>query len=457
MRKKCKNTGETGFEADFDTIILSCSIEQTIKIEKIMLIEISVKNYRSFWESQTLSMAAGPTQELLDENSFSPQLKGLPNLLRSAVIYGPNGSGKSNLIKALSFMRSFVLDSSKESQEGESIKREPFLFNVEGQGLESEFEVIFIEDGVRYQYGFTTTKERVVNEWLLAYPGNRAQRWFERSYNPESQKEEWYFGGKFTGSKKMWEDATRSNALFLSTAVQLNSEQLKPIVTWFQRLVVIRHGELIDPRFTAETCEDKEQCDDILQFLKGANIQVDGITVKESTIDKFKFPSDMPDELKSQIQKDLQDKTLKEIYFQHNGNETGQSVLLPLREESDGTQKLFAYAAPWLDVLKNGLVLVVDELDNSFHPHLIRYLLKLIHNNELNKSNGQIVFSTHDTSILDSRFLRRDQVWFMEKDEEKATQLYPLTDFHPRKHEALEKGYLQGRFGALPYIGEVKF
>ena len=128
-----------------------------------------------------------------------------------------------------------------------------------------------------------------------------------------------------------------------------------------------------------------------------------------------------------------------------------------MNEESDGTQKLFAYAAPWLNVLNNGRIIVVDELDNSFHPHLVRYLLNLIHNPEKNKKNGQLIFTTHDTSILDSKILRRDQVWFMEKDKAKATQLYPLTDFHPRKNEALEKGYLQGRYGALPYIGEVKF
>lgn len=108
-------------------------------------------------------------------------------------------------------------------------------------------------------------------------------------------------------------------------------------------------------------------------------------------------------------------------------------------------------------MLKNGRVLVVDELDNSFHPHLVRFLLSLIHDSEANEQNGQLIFSTHDTSILDAKILRRDQIWFTEKDGDQATQLYPLSDFHPRKQEALEKGYLQGRFGALPYIGEVRF
>ncbi len=422
-----------------------------------MLIEFSIKNYRSFWESQTLSMTAGSTKDLQEENTFTPPVKGLPRLLRSAVVYGPNGGGKSNLIKALDFMQDLVLTSSKESQEGEDIERNPFLLHSKGTSKASEFEIFFIQDNIRYQYGFAVTEKRVTHEWLFAYPGNRAQRWFERSYNPDTKKKEWYLGAKLTGPKKTWQDSTRSNALFLSTAVQLNSEQLKPVFTWFQKLVIIRHGEQIQRGFTVESCENKEECGDILQFLKGADIDVDGIEIKEKQIDTLKFPSGMQDEFKTVIQKNLQGKSFKEVFFKHQVKNSKSSILFPLTEESDGTQKLFAYAALWLDVLNNGRVLVVDELDNSFHPHLVRFLLKLINNSESNKQNGQLIFSTHDTSILDSTILRRDQVWFMEKDDNQATQLYPLTDFHPRKKEALEKGYLQGRFGALPYIGEVKF
>ena len=422
-----------------------------------MLIEFSIRNYRSFWETQTLSMAAGATKELLCENSFTPTVEGLPNLLRSAVLYGANGSGKSNLIAALDFMQELVLLSSKESQEGENIERMPFLLHSQGASQSSEFEVVFIQDGIRYQYGFETTEKRVVHEWLLAYPGNRAQRWFERSYNSETEKEEWYLGPKLTGPKKTWQDSTRSNALFLSTAVQLNSEQLKPVFAWFKKLVVIRHGVKIDRDFTVKSCENKEKCDDILKFLKGADIHVDEIEIKERKFESVKLPSDLPEELKSALQKNLKDESFKEVFFKHHLSDTEGSVSFPLLDESDGTQKLFAYAAPWLDVLNSGLVLVVDELDNSFHPHLVRFLLNMIHDPKSNKENGQLIFSTHDTSILDNKILRRDQIWFTEKDNNDATKLYPLTDFHPRKKEALEKGYLQGRFGALPYIGEVKF
>ena len=421
-----------------------------------MLIEFSVKNYRSFWESQTLSMAAGASKELRETNTFSPALQELPELLRSAVIYGANGGGKSNLVRAMGFMQEIVLQSAKESQEGEQIDLEPFMLHPDGPSKASEFEVIFVEDGVRYQYGFAVTRKRIVHEWLLAFPGNRAQRWFERTFNPEKELEEWYFGTKLTGQKKTWQKSTRSNTLFLSTAVQLNSEQLKPVFNWFQRLTVIGHEDFISNKFTIDKCEEEKSRGNILKFLRSAGIGVDGIMIRERKFDQLDFLNDFPDELKFFFG-DMEDKTFKEVLFKHQLLNSDDFALFPLSEESDGTQKLFRYAAPWLDLLKNGRIMVIDELDNSLHPHLVRYLLRLIHNTSSNTGNGQLVFSTHDTSILDRMILRRDQVWFVEKDDMQATQLYPLSDFHPRKNEALEKGYLQGRYGALPYIGDIRF
>lgn len=422
-----------------------------------MLIEFSVKNYRSFWESQTLSMAAGASKELRENNTFSSTLPELPGLLRSAVVYGANGGGKSNLVKALGFMQDLVLLSARESQEGEQIDLKPFFLHPEGLSRASEFEVVLVEKGVRYQYGFAVTRNRIVHEWLLAFPGNRPQRWFERTHNPGKEEEEWYFGAKMTGQKKTWQKSTRSNALFLSTAVQLNSEQLKPVFNWFQRLVVIGHEDQVRNDFTIDRCEDKKSNDNILAFLKSAGIGVDGIIIKERKFDRITTPFDMPDEIKGYFQNEMKDQTFKEVFFKHRLVDSENFALFPLTEESDGTQKLFSYAAPWLDLLQNGRVMVVDELDNSFHPHLVRYLLRLVHSAAHNTGNGQLIFSTHDTSILDPRILRRDQVWFVEKDDMQATQLYPLSDFHPRKNEALEKGYLQGRYGALPYIGDIRF
>ncbi|MBF0497332.1 MAG: ATP-binding protein [Deltaproteobacteria bacterium] len=424
-----------------------------------MLIEFSVKNFLSIWETQVLQMTAGPAKDLLEKNSFETTIKGLPRLLKSAVMYGPNGAGKSNLIAALDFMQRFVLNSSKDSQAGETIKRKPFRLRSDGPLSPSEFEVFIIRGGVRYQYGFACTDTRVTQEWLLAYPENRAQRWFERFFNPETDKEEWFFGSKLSGSKKTWRDNTRSNALFLSTAVQLNSKQLKPVYDWFEELVIIPHGNEPIPIYTINRCQDGKDKDRILKFMKTADISVDGIDIEEKrfTAEDLDLPPDMPPNLQNFYKKETIGNTFKRAKFIHRMIDSSGDVSFNFGDESDGTQKLFNYVDIWFDLLEKGYVLVVDELDTSFHPHLVRFLLSLIHNTATNKANGQLIFTTHDTSILDQEILRRDQIWFVEKDANNASRFYSLSDFHPRKNEALAKGYLQGRYGALPYIGEVNF
>lgn len=400
-------------------------------------------------------MTANTKPELRDKNTFKPGVSGVPDLLRSAVVYGPNAGGKSNLVQAMQFMQEFVLFSAKESQEGERIDLQPFLFNEQGSGMPCEFEVLFIQDKVRYQYGFAATRERVTEEWLLAYPEGRPQRWFERSFDPKTQKEAWTFGAKFTGPKKLWQEATRNNALFLSTGVQLNSDQLKPVFSWFQRLQVIEHGALLHPGFSVKQCEDQKEREKILSFMNAADLSIADIKVETRVFAEEDLPDDMPPDIRKEFREEMSGKKLFRVKFLHPVQKTDTLVWLPIEEESDGTRKLFAYAGPWLDLLSEGRVLFVDELDNSLHSQIIRFLLGLLHSSETNSKNGQVVFTSHDTSILDQQLLRRDQVWFVEKDEQNATNLYPLSDFSPRKGEALQKGYLQGRYGALPYIGKV--
>jgi AAA15 family ATPase/GTPase len=240
-----------------------------------MLIEFSVTNYRSFLTPQSLTLTANTATELQEENSFISPVSNLPSLLRSAVIYGPNAAGKSNLIQAIAFMKKLILSSAKESQEGEKIDATPFLFNRQSSRDPSEFEVVFIQNDIRYQYGFAVNPERVTGEWLFAYPESRAQRWFERNYDLETQKDIWYFGPKFTGSRKVWQDATRGNALFLSTAIQLNNEQLKPVFNWFDhKLRVIGQGENISPGFSAGECEKEEKKEKILKFMNAADLSI---------------------------------------------------------------------------------------------------------------------------------------------------------------------------------------
>ncbi len=416
-----------------------------------MLIELNVTNYRSFLQTQTLQMAASPSDDLQEENSFPPPAPGLPRLLRSSVIYGPNAAGKSNLIKALFFMKQFVLVSA-QGQEGDSILTSPFLFDKHSPSEPSDFEAIFVVDDVRYQYGFSTDTKRVTHEWLLAYPQGRAQRWFERSYNPKIKQDEYYFGSKFTGSKKIWQDATRANSLFLSAAIQLNNEQLKPVFYWFRNLVVIRHQELLDPGFSMLQCETEHGRNGILEFMNAADLSIDTIKCESKDFTEKELPVNMPPELKEKLLGG--GKKMTKVFFGHQVGDSDEMAWLPLEEESDGTKKLFAYAGPWLEGLKHGRILLVDELDNNLHPSIVCSLLKLINNSKINKKNGQLIFAAQDMTLLDQKIMRRDQVWFVEKDKNNASLLYPLSDFKPRKKEALKKGYLQGKYGALPYINQ---
>jgi uncharacterized protein len=422
-----------------------------------MLIEFSVTNFKSIQTTQTLSMVASPATELQEQNSFTTSENGVPRLLRSVAIYGPNASGKSNLLEAIDFMESFVTESSKEGQEGEPIEVKPFLFNTVSRTDPSEFEVLFLQEGVRYQYGFAVNYTRVTHEWLIAYPEGRPQRWFERKCDTAANKESWYFGSKFKGHKTVLQETTRSNALFLSTAVQLNNEQLKPVFNWFhQKLRTIGVSGLA-PTYSASLCKTDAGRKRVLELLNAADLSISDLKVEMKKFDSADLPSDTPEPLKDMISKQLDGKEMPEVKFLHTVAGSEELVALDPDDESVGTRKLFTLAGPWLDVLDNGHVLFVDELNNSMHPLMVRFLISLINNPQINRKNAQLIFSTHDTSVLDNELFRRDQIWFTEKDAANATKLYPLSDFTPRKGEALEKGYLNGRYGALPYIGDVRF
>lgn len=420
-----------------------------------MLIEFSVTNFRSIKETQTLSLAASNATELRESNCFTVPERGVPDMLRSAAIYGPNASGKSNFMLAIEFVESFVRESSQKGQEGDSIKAEPFLFSTVSRSEPSEFEVLFLQEGVRYQYGFAVNQTRVIHEWLIAYPDGRPQRWFEREFDKTASKDIWYFGSKLKGRKSVLQESTRSNALFLSTAVQLNNEQLKPAYNWFRQKLRIIDVNGITPAFTADECGTEAGRKKVLEFLNAADLSITDIKVELKKFNSAVLPDDMPAPLKDVILKGLDGKEVHDIKFLHTVAGTNELVAIDSRDESAGTRKLFTFAGPWLDVLKNGYILFVDELNNSMHPLMVHFLIGLINNPRVNKNNAQLVFSTHDTSVLDNNLFRRDQIWFTEKDDTNATRLYPLTDFTPRKGEALGKGYLNGRYGALPYVGEL--
>lgn len=423
-----------------------------------MLIEFKVTNFRSIKETQTLSMVAGNTarDKELDCNTFDSGIANLPKLVRSSVIYGPNASGKSNLIQALAFVERMVRESAREAQVGEPIEINPFRLDTTSREQDTEFEIHFIAENVRYQYGFSLNTQRITSEWLTAYPNAAPQRWFERQYDVKNDKYEYKFSSFFDEGKTRQARAeqTIANNLYLSVAVQKNSQKLLPVFTWFQKkLNYILDMQHLGTRRTSNLCQEHEGKFKVLTFMNAAGIPVKDLQVERKLITLDDLPEEFPDEIKQKILKDLDGEVsyrTKFIYMASDG------VLVPFEfsDESDGTQALFAFAARWLDMLETDAVLFVDEIDTSLHPLLVHHLIKLLHSS---KSKAQLIFTTHDTTLLSQRMMRTDQVWFVEKDKQQSTKLYSLADFSSRPNEAIEKGYLSGRYGAIPFLSELNF
>ena len=418
----------------------------------IMLIQFSTKNYLSFKDEQTLSLTMAKGGELVNSNTFKSNLSAPARLLKTAVIYGPNASGKSNFLAAVVAMRRIILRSATEWQRGDKLPVTPFLLDEMSAESPSEFEIVFIAEGIRYQYGFVVTSVKVMEEWLVAFPKGRPQHWFARLWNQEINTYEWEMGNSFTGQKQLWRDATRSNALFLSTAVHLNSEQLQPVFDWFKNLLrVLSVGEGY-PDFTASLCKDSDERNKVVKYLKVADLGIDDISVESERISAKHLPDDTPEEIKTIFLQNAKDADIFNIQTIHQTNQ-GKNVSFDFEVESEGTQNFFALAGPIIDTLENGYILFTDELHSNFHPKMVRFLVDLFHDEKTNPNNAQLIFTSHETSILSQEIFRRDQIWFCEKDREQATILYPLTDFSPRKgRENLEAGYLSGRYGALPYL-----
>jgi AAA15 family ATPase/GTPase len=421
-----------------------------------MLIEFSVTNFRSIFERQTLSLAMASGGEHRDTNVFQFDGANKFDLLRSAAIYGPNASGKSNLLIALRTMQDCVRESATKLTSGDKLPAEVFKLDPEARKLPSEFEVTIIAKGVRYQYGFSISQERVEEEWLLAYPKGRPQQWFTREWDKVGCKYRWEIGSALIGEKQLWQKSTRDNSLFLSTAVQLNCEQLKPIFDWFDDILhTVKVGGW-GSGYSASLCETKGKKELLLNFLRAADLDIEDIGVKSEEFSEKKLPQDMPQQLKSHLSAELKGHKIFEITTFHKDSE-GQPVPFDFLDESDGTQKLFNFAGPWLDSLEHGSVLFVDELHDNLHPKLVSFLIELFHNDLTNPKNAQLVFTTHETSILSQDVFRRDQIWFCEKSDKKSTSLFSLTDFSPRKgRENLEAAYLSGRYGALPYVRKIR-
>ena len=422
-----------------------------------MLIQFSVKNFRSVCEKQTFSMSASNlSADAGDERTFDTGIiENTPRLVRAAAIYGPNAAGKSTIVKAMSFVKDMVINSAKTRQEDEKLDVEPFRLSSASRSSDSEFEVTFLEDGIRYQLGFVTNKRRVTEEWLYAYPNGHLQKWYQRIFDEKQNKDVYKFSKFLEGGRRRsdWREQTRSNALFLSTAIQLNSDQLKPAFSWFNKRLRIVSPNYLRNNYTTEKCKEPANKSKILEFLNAADLSIADIKVETRKFVPDELPADMPPSIREMIIKDMSGKDISDVRFLHRDVDSSELIPFNNSDESEGTQHLYAFAGPWLDLIENDRVMIVDEIDTSLHPLVVDHLVKLLHRVE---GKAQLVFTTHDTTLLGRRLLRADQVWFVEKNTKQETQLYSLSDFSPRALEAIEKGYLSGRYGAVPLLRELK-
>lgn len=402
-----------------------------------MLVAFAIANYTCYRDRQEFSAeAVGRTD---DAWAFDTGVRRSPRLNRVSAIYGANGSGKSRFVQALAFAKSFVVGSSKESQTGADIPYLSFQFDAKTRGQPTTFELSFIEAGTVYEYGFAIDRRRVHAEWLLAWPpGGRMRQLLERTYDSDTGSERWTFGQSVRGPKEVWRSSTRPNSLLVSAAAQLNSETFRPVVDWCRKLNVLTAGD-IPPHYTVSRIMENEVLKGrIVTLLRDADIAVNDLVVRTEEYDG----SGTVDVTK--------------ISFGHPDWNADTVHYLELDEESDGMQRLFSLAGPWLEVMDNNRVIAVDELDRSMHPLLVASLIRRINSEPASgdEKRSQLIATLRDTTLL-NEVLERGQIWLTEKDRNSdAARLRPLSDFRPRPREALMRGYLGGRYGGVPVAVE---
>jgi AAA15 family ATPase/GTPase len=418
-----------------------------------MLLRFRFSNFRSFRRENELSMISGPFSDLPRAVFKPPGMK--EGVLPVAAIYGANASGKTNVLKALEFMKGAVENSHRAWQPDGRIPREPFLLDETARKVPSVCSVDVVITGVRYQYGFSVDDKTVHKEWLDAYPNGRKQAWFSREAGKPI-----VFSSKLSGENKAIEALTRPNSLYLSAAAQNNHEILTPIYLWFLNALAVRaSGKTQDQRLTTAACYDESDRKRIAQFLKIADLGIVDIGLNLSE-KNARIVRDFSDAVKLEGGKAKEfvkraEVMFKEVELLHSAGE--KSIPFSLSQESDGTVAYLSMLGPLLAALKMGRVFCIDELDASLHPLLAMQIINLFNNPELNESGAQLIFNTHDSNLLSSKLLRRDQIWFTEKQPDGSGHLYPLTDFKPRLGENIENGYLQGRYGAIPFLNSESF
>ena len=435
----------------------------------MMLVDFRVSNFRSFAEEKVLSMVAS-RDSTLEGNLVPPEVI-LPRtslrLLKAAVVYGANASGKSNLYKAMSAFNNTVARSATKLSEGDPLPGiSPFRLDPRLRDEPSRFEIRVLIGGALWRYGFAATSTHIAEEWLsVAQAGGRETEWFHRYGN---DKKQWVFGPRLRGRQRTLVEETRpDNCLVLSTAARVGAEQLSPLHRWIRKR--LWHIDLSTaPEFlsmqTADRCKNEEAlCHGVEDLIRRADLGISSIQMRDVDLEFPRVPSgdsEAEQFLRQAVElfKNLKPVKIPRVKTYHAGLNPSEVIEFDIEDESKGTQRLFALAGPILTAISSGATLILDEIDCSLHPWLVRELVVNMQDPEVNRTGAQLVCMTHDTSLQDPDLLRRDQIWFTEKDQSGATDLYSLYDFaeRPRLDAPFARGYLAGKYGGVPVFGNLR-
>jgi uncharacterized protein len=419
-----------------------------------VLLRFSVGNHLSFRDEQEISLVASSLKDIEMGLLAYPGIKDR-GVLPAAVIYGANASGKSNFIDALEYMQWQILESHKRGEPRGRIFRAPFALDPKYAKTSSIFDIDFISKGIHYHYGFEVTDQIFDSEWLYAFPHGARQVLFER------KRSRFKFGRNLKGRNKIISELTRPNSLFLSAAIQNDHKQITTISEFFQSMRV--DSRISIPGGLASTHLADEDVDDrVIKFLSQIGTGVIAYRKSERPVPEELIT--IQNAIRSAVRRMKKGNVTIEpgfgvekeslIELAHKGID-GRQIFMDLDRESAGTRRLLILLWHAYRTLDQGGLLLIDELDASLHTQACEAVLALFSQPELNPKGAQMIATTHDTNLLRSALLRRDQVWFTEKDAMGATHLYPLTDIRTRKGDNIERGYLQGRFGAIPFAGPV--
>lgn len=419
-----------------------------------MLVNFKFKNFLSFKDENIFTMKASVDKS--HEENLIDTVAG--KVSKARIIYGANASGKTSFIRAIEFVKAFVFNSNNMMSNFKIAVR-PFKFVENSNDVPSEFELTFIKDSIKYIYAFSCTKEKVVYERLDIFYTSKATNIFERTNTTE-------YKFNIKEAKDLGQIVTKNldNKLFLVSLASWNYEKAKPVVDYILNDLQISYNNnaasySFDTIITNGEYESyKDFC---LKILNNADLSISNITYETTKVKNLPNNNGLNNFIKvlSNGNEDAYNQIMESNAYSfkthHIIEDQGakKEYVLAIQEESYGTQELFNMTTLLYKVFKDGNILFIDEIDRSLHPLLVEYLVKLFLDSEFNVNNAQLVANTHDTNLLNLDIFRRDEIWFTERDYKSgATELYSLADFSPRKNENVERAYLLGRFGAIPFI-----